>query len=172
MNTITYRFANLSDVKKLSILFKQVYIQTYGFEGVSDEFANFITVKFSEENISKKITEQPESILVADYKTNLVGVAELEFNQKSPVGEITGTELSKLYILEWFTGKGVGKELLHFTEALLHNKKIDNLWLWVLDSNERAIEFYKKNGFQTIGKALFKMEVNTYDNFVMYKSIP
>ncbi len=171
MNSINYRFANLSDVKKLSILLKQVYIQTYGFEGVSDEFANFITVKFSEENISKKIKEQPDSFIVADYKSNLVGVAELEFNQKSPVGEVFGTELSKLYILEWFTGKGVGKELLKSTEELLRKNNTQNLWLWVLDSNDRAIQFYNRNGFKTLGKALFKMEVNTYDNFVMYKTI-
>lgn len=36
---IIYRKANLSDANKLSILLKQVYIQTYGTEGVSDEFA-------------------------------------------------------------------------------------------------------------------------------------
>lgn len=44
---ILTRKATLSDSKKLSILYKTVYIQTYGTEGVSDEFANFITDKFS-----------------------------------------------------------------------------------------------------------------------------
>lgn len=171
MNTISYRFANLTDVKKLSVLLKQVYIHTYGQDGVSDEFANFITDKFSEETLTKKIKEHPEGLIVADNKTNLVGVAYLEYNQKSPVGEVFGTELSKLYILEWYTGKGIGRQLLSFVEDFLRARKINNLWLWVLDSNERAIRFYKRNGFQIIGKALFKMEVNTYDNFVMYKSI-
>jgi hypothetical protein len=37
---IIIRKANQSDVKKLSVLYKTVYIQTYGQEGVSDEFAS------------------------------------------------------------------------------------------------------------------------------------
>ncbi len=40
---INYRLANKNDVKKLSLLFKQVYIQIYGIDGVSDEYANYIT---------------------------------------------------------------------------------------------------------------------------------
>jgi hypothetical protein len=36
------RKATVADSKKLSILYKTVYIQTYGTDGVSDEFANFI----------------------------------------------------------------------------------------------------------------------------------
>ena len=39
MSQIEYRKANSSDIVKLSVLFKQVYIATYGVEGVSDEFA-------------------------------------------------------------------------------------------------------------------------------------
>lgn len=47
MDEIIYRNATRSDIVKLSALFKQVYIATYGVDGVSDEFANFITRQFS-----------------------------------------------------------------------------------------------------------------------------
>ncbi len=170
-NEITYRNAVLNDVKKLSILFKQVYIQTYGMEGVSDEFANFITVQFSVERIQQLIESNPKCLVVACYKNNLVGVAEVEFNKVSPVGNIKAPELNKLYILEWFCGKGIGENLLTQAERMAKESGSDKIWLWVLESNKRAIQFYSKHNYQFIGKASFQMETNNYENDVMLKNI-
>lgn len=168
---IIYRKADLSDAKKLSILYKQVYIQTYGVEGVSDEFANFITKQFAVERLESIIANHPDNIIVAAYKNNLVGVAEIEFNKQSPVGNITAPELNKLYILEWFCGKGIGHQLLKEVERTVVSKGIHQIWLWVLETNERAIAFYKKNQYNGIGNASFQMETNQYENLVMLKEL-
>lgn len=168
---INYRVAHVSDVLKLSILYQQVYIQTYGIEGVSDEFANFISRQFSVTRIESIIDENPDSIIVAEYKGNLVGVAETAFGKICPVGNIKAPELSKLYILEWFCGNGIGQRLLQETEKIILSRGIPEIWLWVLSSNDRAINFYLRNGYQKIGNAPFKMEVNTYDNWVMTKAL-
>ena len=135
MQEVNYRKAIAQDAKKLSILYKQVYIQTYGVEGVSDEFANFITKQFAVERLETIIEKQPDNIIVAEYKGNLVGVVEIEFDKKAPIGNIIGPELNKLYILEWFCGKGIGYQLLKAAEqtVIANGNKI--MWLWVLDSN-------------------------------------
>jgi GNAT superfamily N-acetyltransferase len=169
---IIYRKAILADAKKLSILYKQVYIQTYGIEGVSDEFANFILKQFSVERLEQIIAATPDNIIVADYKNNLVGVAEIEFEKKCPINDIIAPELNKLYILEWFCGKGIGNKLLEAAEQLVLSKGIHEMWLWVLESNERAISFYEKNKYKMIGKASFQMETNKYENDVMIKNLP
>lgn len=166
---IKYRQANLSDVKKLSILFKQVYIQTYGTEGVSDEYANFITKQFSEERLQELISQHSDCLIVAEYKGNLVGVAEIEFNKKSPLGNLVATELNKLYILEWFCGQGIGYRLLEEAEKIVREKGLNEMWLWVYEENHRAIQFYERQNFVCIGNAPFQMEVNRYDNKVMLK---
>ncbi len=169
--TITYRKAILADAKKLSILYKTVYIQTYGIEGVSDEFANFITKQFAVERLEDLIKKHPDNIIVADHKTNLVGVAEIEFDKKCPIGTLVAPELNKLYILEWFCGKGVGSNLLKEAENIVRSKGIDKMWVWMLESNARAISFYEKHGYKYIGDAPFQMEVNRYENKVMVKEL-
>lgn len=166
---LIYRNAVIADAKKLSILFKQVYIQTYGTEGVSDEFANFITKQFSVERIENIVTTQPENLIVAEYKGNLVGVVEIEFDKKCPIDNIVGPELNKLYILEWFCGKGIGNELLNYAEKLMKQKNQKLFWLWVLESNTRAVNFYEKHNYKWIGNAAFQMEKNSYMNKVMVK---
>ncbi len=168
---IICRPANSTDLLKLSILFKTVYIQLYGTEGVSDEFANFITPRFSAEWLQQLIDEHPESIIVADNSGKLVGAAEIAFNANSPVGNIKSAELSKLYVLERFCGQGIGLMLLESAEEMLRKRGEQQYWLWVLDSNTRAINFYYKHGFTYLGNAPFQMEVNCYDNKVMLKQL-
>ena len=169
-NVLT-RKAVLSDSKKLSVLYKTVYIQTYGLEGVSDEFANFITEQFSTARLEKIIRDQPDNIIVAEYKGNLVGVVEIEFNKACPVGGIVGPELNKLYVLERFCGRGIGRPLMQAAEELVASKGIEEMWLWVLATNERAIRFYEKQQYKWIGNASFQMEANSYENKVMRKKL-
>lgn len=169
---IFYRQAIPSDSLKLSILYQQVYIQTYGTEGVSDEFARFITRQFAVERLDDLIRTQPESLIVAVNKGNLVGVAEIGWDKPCPVGNVVAPELNKLYILEWFCGKGIGQKLLDACEQTVLSRGIKEMWLWVLDSNERAIAFYEKHGYRHIGDASFQMEVNCYENKVMLKQLP
>jgi GNAT superfamily N-acetyltransferase len=168
---IIIRRAVPSDSLRLSVLYKQVYIQTYGTEGVTTEFANFITKQFAVEKIERTIRDHPESISVAEYKDNLVGVVELEFDKKCPVNNIVAPELNKLYILEWFCGKGIGSRLLKEAEQIVRSKGIYQMWLWVYVLNKRAISFYEKEEYQWIGNAFFQMEFNRYENKVMLKKL-
>lgn len=168
---ILYRKAKIEDSKKLSVLYKQVYIQTYGVEGVSDEFANFITKQFSVERIENTVRQNPNCVLVAVYNNNLVGVAEIEFSKKCPIGNIVAAELNKLYILEWFCGMGIGEKLLEFAEDIVKKEGENDIWLWVLESNNRAINFYEKHNYNCIGNASFQMETNKYENKVMLKRL-
>lgn len=168
---IQYRDAIAADAIKLSILYKQVYIQTYGVNGVSDEFANFIVNQFAVEKLTQTILEHPGHIIVAAYNNNLVGVAEIEYAKQCPVGNIVAPELNKLYILEWFCGMGIGHALMELAEKAVVAKGEKQMWVWVLESNARALAFYEKQGYRCIGDASFQMEVNKYENKVMLKEL-
>ncbi len=56
-------------------------------------------------------------------------------------------EIISIYLLPEFMGKGFGKMLL--TRALSELKKLgyDSVFLWVLEQNTRARNFYEKFGF-------------------------
>jgi ribosomal protein S18 acetylase RimI-like enzyme len=166
---IKYRFAVPEDAGKLSVLFKQVYIHTYGLEGVSDEFANFVNKRFSVAYLENSIRSEPNHIWVATYKNNLIGVAEISEQSMCPIRNIQEAELSKLYVLHHFKGMGVGHTLLQKAEQTLQEKNHDSLWLVVWEENPHAIAFYERQGYQTLGQTPFPMETNTYVNRVMRK---
>lgn len=171
MHGISFENAKLSDSLRISILLKTVYIQTYAVEGITFEFSNFITKNFAPEAISQKMKTDPEQLLVAFFNGNPVGVAEILFDSRCPIGNKTVAELSKLYVLERFYGKGVGYGLLKVVEQTVFNKGGKDLNLEVYVENSRAIHFYKRQGFVGIGKKEFPMETNTYENLVMHKTL-
>ncbi len=169
MNDISFKKAKLSDALRISILLKTVYIQTYAVDGITFEFANFITKRFSTQNIENIIKENPSQLIVASQNEKCVGVAEIIYNSNCPIRKITVPELSKLYVLERFYGKGIGFGLIQEAEKeVLHNGFTEfNLEVYI--KNIRAISFYERQGYTSIGNVDFPMEFNTYENLVMNK---
>ena len=62
-------------------------------------------------------------------------------------------EVLKLYVEPNFQGENIGSTLLNFAVS----DKGAN-WLWVLEQNQRGIEFYKKNGFDFTGDTMVEDE--------------
>jgi len=168
---IQIRRARPNDALKLSILYKTVYINTYGFEGVSDEYANFIEEQFSPSFLESKIKKNEGFQLVADFKNNLVGVAEICYDKQNPIDDITRPELSKLYILEAFSRQKIGSKLLTEAEKIIQDEGYSAYWLCVWALNPKAISFYEKIGFKSQGNVPFQMETNCYENMVMIKTL-
>ncbi len=57
---------------------------------------------------------------------------------------VEGDELSELYVEPFFTGEGIGTQLLRFAVQECGARR-----LWVLENNKRGIDFYLSRGFAT-----------------------
>ena len=145
-------------------------METYGTEGVTYEFANFIEQQFALEKIEKDLLSPICQLWIAENNQNPVGVIQVEYQKECPRGQIIAPEINKLYILRNFYGQGIGQNLMRLAEEAIRSGGYNKLWLWVLESNMRAVKFYLQQGFKNIGKADFKMQVNTYSNLVMLKN--
>lgn len=171
MNFFDFRKANLKDGKLLSVLFKNVYINTYGTEGITHEFADFIETNFSPFKINQSIENPNFDLWIANFKNNPVGVLKVDYKKSCPINGEIYPEINKLYILRHFFGKGIGQELMRMAECEISKKGFNRIWLWLLESNLRAEDFYTKQGYKNTGTADFKMSLNTYKNIVMSKSL-
>lgn len=169
MTEIIIEKAKISDALRISVLLKTVYIQTYAVDGITFEFADFITKRFSTEHIENIITENPEQLIIAFINGNPIGVAEINYESKCPIRKIEVAELSKLYVLERFYSQGVGYKLMAEIQRLLKTKGYNELNLEVYIKNSRAITFYERQNYASIGKVDFPMETNIYENLVMNK---
>jgi diamine N-acetyltransferase len=57
-------------------------------------------------------------------------------------------------VADAWQGRGLGPRLYEYVEADLQNQGVRRIFLWggVQQSNERAVRFYEKNGFQVLGE--------------------
>lgn len=166
-----FRPAKLSEVLQISLVLKQVYLETYGIEGVSKLFADFITEQFSIEKITREIQSKKHDFWVATCNENPIGVLKVDYKKACPEHDIIAPEINKIYLMHRFFKKGIGKRLMAEAEKSLLDKGHNKIWLQVWAKNDDAIEFYKKIGWDVIGKVWFWIEENKYPNFVLTKNL-
>ncbi|EPU5972319.1 GNAT family N-acetyltransferase [Vibrio sp. Vb1554] len=60
--------------------------------------------------------------------------------------------MSSIYIAPDRIGAGIGQALYNECERMLRVLKAQKVSLWVLDGNERALNFYTNHGFTPTGE--------------------
>jgi ribosomal protein S18 acetylase RimI-like enzyme len=170
MEEINIRIAEFSDAANLTVLKQQVWVATYAVEGLRSEFSDYLLAEFTLANEMTLLGNPEKKTLIAELNGHLIGCTVVAFNAEVPlpaVGIIP--EIAVLYVLERFTGMGIGKILLEKSLQLINESGFKAAWLTVYHKNDRAIKFYKKHGFTDIGKAFFEMQGNQYENRVLIK---
>lgn len=93
----------------------------------------------------KRLTDRAMSAWVVGERP-LKGFACVEFTPDGP-------ELLACYLDPTVTGQGLGARLLSKVEQHLSVNGESRLGLWVMMENERAINFYLRQGYQLTGQA-------------------
>ena len=73
-------------------------------------------------------------------------------------------EISELYVDYFFWNQGIGSQLLEFAK-----EKYDSRFLWTLEKNKEAIQFYNTHGFKLNGKR--QLEEGTPEYIVMLERL-
>ena len=84
----------------------------------------------------------PENTLIALDGAKVVGF--VSYGDFRDPARIAG-EIFALYVLKEYYGKGIGQQLMKAAFAALDGYQ--EIMLWVLEDNKRAIAFYEKTGF-------------------------
>jgi ribosomal protein S18 acetylase RimI-like enzyme len=88
-----------------------------------------------------------------------------ELEQAQP-GDI---ELKRIYLFSRFHGRGIAAALMDAVVAASAGHA--RLLLGVKDDNHRALSFYRKHAFETIGTRRFDVGGKTYDDFVLARAL-
>jgi len=173
MNTIEIRLAKKEDAQFIALLGRITFTETFGhFFRDQKDLIDYYNLTFSVEKIEKGI-KKPNNIFWIAFVNRLpVGYAKLKLNSKSELIESTNTcQLQKIYVLKDFLSMKIGFELQNLLLKKTKELGYDNIWLSVLNSNERAINFYKKNGFEKIGDNDFQIGKENFEFIAMKKEL-
>ena len=80
-------------------------------------------------------------------------------------------EIQRIYVDPSVIGQGLGAILMQacLDEAEAH--EYETIWLGVWEHNHRAIAFYEKWGFDTVGKQLFQLGSDEQTDVIMQRAV-
>ncbi|MFJ8088925.1 GNAT family N-acetyltransferase [Lysinibacillus sp. NPDC095746] len=167
---IKIRVASQEDAEALLEIQKEVLAEETYLITTIDEFQR--TVDEQREWIQAKITNERETIFIAQYQGKIVGWLVFQSPQRKRLAH-TGT--FGMMVLNKYRGLGIGKRLIEkLLEWAEHTPYIEKISLGVFSTNERAIALYKKMGFVEEGRKIneIKLQDNEYiDDILMYKIV-
>lgn len=80
-------------------------------------------------------------------------------------------EIERIYVAKEFQGKGLGRRLMTYAISAAMQRKKAYVWLGVWEKNEKALAFYRKNGFYQIGTHTFVMGDDPQTDYIMRKDL-
>ena len=173
MHPVEIRLAKKEDAQFIALLGRVTFTETFGHffrdpQDLRDYYDRTFTVQKIEDGI-----EKPNNIFWIAFVDRLpVGYAKLKLHSNSEfIGSTDVCQLQKIYVLKDFLSMGIGFQL---QASLLKKAKELNfidVWLSVLNSNERAISFYQKTGFETIGHHDFQIGKENFEFIAMKKEL-
>lgn len=171
-NEIKIRFAETKDAEVLSKIGWQAFDEAFADhpENHPDDMRIYMDEAFSAATISADLREEKTVYLIAEVKAEAAGYAKIKFDSREDciLGEKV-IELCRLYALDNFIGKGIGKSLMLEFFKIAEERNCDTAWLGVWEYNFRAQDFYKKFGFEKCGEHIFQLGKDPQIDWVMQK---
>ena len=170
---IQIRIATQEDIRFIALLGRVTFTETFGhlFRDKQDLFT-YCDATFSVRKIADSI-QKPSNIYWIALKGQVaVGYAKLKLDSSSEFipGEHT-CQLQKIYVLKAYLSLKIGFQMQNALLEKAKEKGFSKIWLSVLKRNERALAFYRKNGFQVVGQHNFQIGKEHFEFRAMVKSL-
>ncbi len=156
---LTFQKILLSDHSILWDLMQKIYPPAYAHFW-KDGGKSYLEKLYSEENLERELAQANCFYAFVKYAGETVGILKvLENEPMPPFLHIPMTMLQRIYLAQSVQGKGVGSEILKYTEEKFCAADGRPLWLEVMDTQEQALKFYKKAGFVRQAKFTFDSQI-------------
>ncbi|MBK6833196.1 MAG: GNAT family N-acetyltransferase [Bacteroidetes bacterium] len=165
--------AEITYAEIISIIGKQTFFEAHETSAPKEELENYLNESLSKEAISKELNNPVNIFHLLFHENDLAGYSKIIYNTPPPQLPDTtdACKLERIYFLQKFHGKKLGLKLFNFNKELCIQNNQSGMWLTVWIGNERAINFYEKLGFKTIGEIIFKVGNIESPNLVMWLAL-
>ena len=158
MTNIEIIKVELKDIDNLQKIGIKTFNETFSEGNLEENMTKYLDEGFSIEKLTAELNDKNTEFYFATIDENVIGYLKLNFGQsQTELQDDKGLEIERIYVLKEVHGKSVGQLLYDKAIQIARQKRVDYVWLGVWEENQRAISFYKKNGFVEFDKHIFKL---------------
>ncbi len=159
-NKIRLQPVTLNDQEKLFSLMHSIYPPVYKHLWINEDCSFYLNLFYDKIPLQKELSEKDVDYHFVIYNEETVGIIRVQYNQASTDGtNQKSTYINRIYLGTQVHGKGVAKQLFHWITQRAMKHGNDSLWLKAMDTQEQALRFYKKEGFEVCGTAHLDFEL-------------
>ena len=169
------RIALPADAEPLTALAGRTFRDTFASDNSAQDMEVYVRNSLSLDRIRAELADNANTFLLAftggaeqptGYAKLRTGTADPSVIGPNPV------ELQRLYVDRSAIGHGVGATLMRASFEAARSAGYRTLWLGVWERNARAISFYGKWGFETVGDHVFRLGSDDQRDLIMERALP
>ena len=149
---IVFRIAAIEDAELLTMLAEESFRKAYTGEIRSGDLESYIQEHFYIVRQQQEIMDPNAVIMITFIQDRAVGYSMIQTNPvPACVDQHSAVELKRFYLLPEAKGTGVADAQM---QAILSNAKSKDhaaVWLGCWENNARAISFYRRWQFRSVG---------------------
>jgi ribosomal protein S18 acetylase RimI-like enzyme len=154
--TTSFRIATAADAPALAAFAERTFRETFGPFNRPDDMEAYCAETYAVERQRRELADPERLTLVleqagqlAAYGQLLAGRAPDSVSGEEPI------ELLRFYVDKPWHGRGVAHALMTEVAAAARRRGARTLYLGVWERNLRALAFYEKEGFRSVGSRPF-----------------
>ena len=166
--SIQVKPAGPGDALLLARLGEETFYESFAADNEPENIAAYVLANFSLERQAAELADVNTAFFIAEVDGYAIGYTKLRVGTPpEPVPGDRVIEIARIYSRQEWIGLGVGRALMKACLEEAANRRCEAIWLGVWVQNSRAIAFYRKWGFEVVGKQGFRMGNDEQTDLVM-----
>lgn len=169
---LTFRQCIPDDIHTLCTFSYKTYNENFAHMNTPSNMKTYLEQSFNINKVSGELSNSNSLFYFLYANGELAGYLKLnEASSQTDINDMQSLEIERIYVAKEFQGEGLGNVLMNRAIDIANTGKNLYVWLGVWEKNDRAILFYKKNGFYEVGTHSFFMGEEEQTDFVMRKDL-
>ena len=146
----------LTDIDELQKISRQTFTETFSAQNTEENLRKYLDESLSSQQLTAELNDPDAQFYFATFDGKVIGYLKLNsgFSQ-TELKDDKALEIERIYVTKEFHGKAVGQMLYDKAIQVATQANAEYVWLGVWEENQRAISFYRKNGFVAFDKHIF-----------------
>ncbi len=161
-----------SDLHVLVKLSTDTFFETYAAYNEKASMDQYLAKNFNLRQMAAELSDDQNQFFLASIARQPAGYIKLRTSEH--LEELKGKkaiEIERIYVLKAFQGKKTGAALIRHSLDLASKSGFDTIWLGVWIENPKAINFYKRWGFEIFGTHIFYFGDDPQTDYLMKKEL-
>ena len=162
-----------ADVDTLRDLSIKTYYETFISLSTPEDMDAYLAAAYNRDKLLGELTDKKSLFFFLYADETLAGYLKLnEAPSQSDINDPSSLEIERIYVVSGFQGAGLGRYLMEQALHIAAERGKSYAWLGVWEKNEKALRFYRKNGFRPVGTHSFFMGDDEQTDYIMRRELP